>query len=219
MDYLESEIPEFVTYKQGSVLCFSNHTESRSAYAQNPVIVLDMTGEKGKLENFNSFCMENALFKITKAEFEQYVREENLDEDYSRLTNIWSYYKYQKNSVMKTAGIAAVLLAIVLFLESIVIRNVIRMEYEVNAMEKALMKILGYTFFRRNRKQYAITLGTIFVMTGVILDVGLIYQLPMLWTLVLICWLLGGINLIFQFVFTHCIEQEKISKILKGGSL
>ena len=217
MDYYKTH--ELITYKQGSVLCFTNHTERRSAYAQNPVIVLDMTGKKGKLENFNSFCIENALFKITKDEFEQYVRGENLDEDYSRLTNIWSYYKYQKNSVMKTAGIAAVLLAIVLFLESIVIRNVIRMEYEVNAMEKALMKILGYTFFRRNRKQYAITLGTIFVMTGVILVVGLIYQLAMLWTLVLICWLLGGINLIFQFVFTHRIEQEKISKILKGGSL
>lgn len=217
MDYYEEH--ETIHYQKAKVIAFGNTTESRSYHLDNPVIILDMTGKKGKEENFNAFCTENALFKITKAEFEKFVDEYQLDKECSRITNIWTYYEHQKKGIMKTAGVAAFLLVILLFLEGVVICQVIQMEYEVNAMQKAVMKILGYSFWKRNLKQYLVILGTTVAAMISVVIVDLIYRLSMMRELLLTCLILGMVSMVIQIIFTYRIEHQKIHKILKGGSL
>ncbi|GGA18410.1 hypothetical protein GCM10008018_72890 [Paenibacillus marchantiophytorum] len=108
---------------------------------------------------------------------------------------------------------------LILFLEIVIIKSILRLEYEVNAIELCLKKILGYNIWQKNKKILLVTLiPTILGMIGAMI----------VWIFIngnIVNYLVYGsifIFLIEPFIiltYIRKLERAKISIILKGGNL
>lgn len=111
-------------------------------------------------------------------------------------------------------------LTISLFIFNIIlISSIIKIEYEVNAIEFSIKKILGYTIFQRNSFVFLVSIFCIILSTLIsivfcksVLDISLIFPIITL----------------FAITFFECVaikltiskvEKANLIKILKGGAL
>ena len=108
---------------------------------------------------------------------------------------------------------------LVLLLEGMIIHTIIKLEYEVNAIEHALKKVFGYSLFQKNRKMILITFVTslLSIITAatcaIVLNLGSIGYMIVGGIIILILELL-----LISFNIRR-VENAKIQTILKGGNI
>ena len=112
-----------------------------------------------------------------------------------------------------------VMLLIVCGFQCLINIAIVRMEFQVNAIQLAIQKILGYSVWQRNRKMIGITLAiyVISVLAGIVLAWW--YPLPKIAFLLLGNGILFVLDLITILFFIWRQEKLQLVKILKGGSL
>ena len=94
---------------------------------------------------------------------------------------------------------------------------IIRMEYQFNAIEMALMKIHGYSLYERNVRLIKGTIG--FGIAGIILALVLSLMLKMIYVVIPV--VIIGVGLILcETVFIVCransVEKQRVATILKA---
>ena len=115
--------------------------------------------------------------------------------------------------------IGSVLLIILLLLETIIIKTILKYEFSVNAIELSLKKIYGYSLFNRHKKIFLTTsiLGFICIVSASILY----YLLKITLFRNVIT---GGIMIVVMEVeiiisYVNKLERFNVQKILKGGQI
>ncbi|MDR1329286.1 MAG: hypothetical protein LBK23_06765 [Oscillospiraceae bacterium] len=194
-----------------------------SAIMENPVILLNNMGAESLNSVFNwGFITQSTLFRVTDAEFRAYLdelSEAGYGMERSYTTNARENYMFRWELEKRTILIATVLTALVLALEAIVIRTILRFEYSVYSTELALKKVLGHTFFSRHRR--------IILTTAILGGASLAGALALgaaLGSSSLANIAVGGIILLaleFAFISWNAarIERRNIQRILKGEAV
>jgi hypothetical protein len=194
-----------------------------SAIMENPVILLNNMGAESLNSVFNwGFITQSTLFRVTDTEFRAYLDElseagNGMERSYT--TNARENYMFRWELEKRTILIATVLTALVLALEAIVIRTILRFEYSVYSTELALKKVLGHTFFSRHRR---IILTT--AILGAASLAGALALGAALGSSSLANIAVGGIILLaleFAFISWNAarIERRNIQRILKGEAV
>lgn len=108
---------------------------------------------------------------------------------------------------------------IMIIFHSIVIFSVIRLEYQVNAMELAVKKILGYGILQKNRNTLRLSVGS--MVFGTVIS-AVLFLMMGAFSFAHLC-ITTGVLLVIEwgliFVAITIIERRRLVKILKGGAL
>lgn len=212
---LQDESTKIVTYKSPVKVIAQNVRRSeQSEWVKNPVIVCQMQ-EKGSNTLWN---FDELLIRIDQKQMKEFSARENYEDAYV-LENVWENYTYHWNQKKRTVLLNVVMLLIVCGFQCLINIAIVRMEFQVNAIQLAIQKILGYSVWQRNRKMIGITLAiyVMSVLAGIVLAWW--YPLPKIAFLLLGNGILFVLDLITILFFIWRQEKLQLVKILKGGSL
>lgn len=189
--------------------------------AENPVIFLDMrdnfTNEEINGDGFRYYMYGSAMEISEK-------RLQELKQEIPGMTDYFYYDVYEgyEQRVMNAQTILmtyAILLVMIVALDIIVMKNIIKQEQEMNALEIALKKVMGSPIYDRYTKviNTTVTAGVL----GVVLSIVLFY---LIFETIQIENIILGLLFILPemlLVISEARKWEKmqVQKILKGGSL
>lgn len=163
--------------------------------------------------------LHDIMYKISDDEFNKFVDEHNLTDQIVSKTNVFENFENKWVVAKRVLYINFIFSILVLSLEFIIISSIIKLEYEVNAMELAIKKVMGHSLFEKHGKLILMTIITtiLSILTSVI--IAMIIEFNKFYFLIL-----GGIVILLLelFLITFYIrrtENEKIQKVLKGGNI
>lgn len=198
---------------------------------KNPAIVYNnMSEDKVKIQDSDNYVnvneidyLNDAMYKISSNdeldEFNKFIVEYNLEDQNVVKTNILEKYINSWIIAKRILYINLVFSILVLLLEFIIISSIIRLEYEVNAIELSIKKVMGYSLLEKNRKIIMMTVTTTIssmiaaVIIARIVETKEVYYLVFGGLIILILEL----SVITYYIYK--IENSKIQKILKGGNI
>lgn len=195
-----------------SIIAFQAEVESeyKSGFVKNPYIIFnntDLVLQDGYLDN-------GTMYRMTTAEAEKLNKAEELV-----VTNVYSSYEraWMKEKKGLIAGL--VFLTMILTIEGIINRIMIRYEYRVNAREIIIKKINGYSLYGRYRR----ILNTVFVSSGIatVLSavMGFFFFKSSMAHIVVGSFAIVAIEVVLLYRYAVKFERISIQKILKGGNL
>ncbi|SHH98483.1 DUF1430 domain-containing protein [Clostridium grantii] len=202
-----------------------------SDVVKNPIIVYNnMSLEQLKLQSDNndqnimkSEQLYDTMYKISSnddlKEFNKFIVEYNLQDEIVNKTNVLEKYENSWIIAKRILYINLVFSILVLLLELIIINSIIRLEYEVNAIELSIKKVMGYSVLEKNWKIIMMTLITtissilIAIIGARIMQIQEVYYIAFGGSIILI------LELFIIVFYINRIENSKIQKILKGGNL
>lgn len=204
---------------ENNIISIDEMYPNGSELVKNPVIIYknkfnSKGSKKPKIINYR-----NVMYKIDDNKFNSFLKENNLENQIVSKTNVLEKYLHQLEIVKRVTFISFILVILLLFLEMILIRSILMLEYEVNAIELSIKKVLGYNIFQKNKKILIITMGVtavsiiMSVILGGVFNIGEGYYI-----------LISGILIFIIEVFTILfyikkLESVNLNKILKGGNL
>ena len=191
---------------------------------KNPIIIYNNTvanianypiNEK----DFKSTYHHDIMYKISQNEFDSFIEEYGLTDQFRSITNVLEKYEYQWDIVKRVLYMNVILSVLVLILELIIIHSIIRLEYEVNAIELSIKKILGYSIMEKNKKILLMTITSTVISIVVAVAIGIITNVEEVYYVAV-----GGLFILILeasviLAYIRKIEESNIQKILKGGSL
>lgn len=217
--YYEREYEyEIIEYKNTSwVMAISNEGKVRSTLKRNPVIILNNLDSMVMPESSILYVGNSTMYCFSNMEFKNIALKSSYKGFYYQ-TNVYENYIYFWNVMKRNMLMGIVFLFILLLLEGLILKSILKYEYQINAKELLLSKIQGRSFFYRQRKVLIILLGEWlcllisiiiclvldFFATGYVMAGGILVML---------------LEHIFTFVYSNKLENVNISKIFKGGLL
>ncbi|PWA11940.1 hypothetical protein DCC39_08370 [Pueribacillus theae] len=209
---------EFVPYKENvEIINMKNSGKISTGLMKNPIIILNNMKNYDKYWN-STYIGNSSLFKISDKEWSSFISKHGLENEMYYQTNAYDYYMHQWQLLKRNMFIGIVLFAVLIMLESMIIRTIISYEYRVSAMEIALKKVLGYKLFERHKKILLTTL--IFGIISVLAATLIFYFIGEAFTYILlagICMLV--IEMVIVCFYINKTDKMNIQKILKGGTL
>ncbi|WP_461205844.1 DUF1430 domain-containing protein [Clostridium sp. DL1XJH146] len=185
-------------------------------------ISLDKAGSNNIYLN-NLDYLNDVMYKISSDnefnEFNEFLVEHNLKDEEVYKINVLEKYENSWIIAKRVLYINLVFSVLVLFLEFIIINSIIRLEYEVNAIELSIKKVMGYSVLEKNWKIIMMTVITtissilISVIVVKVMEIKEVYYLAFGGSMILI------LELFVITFYIRRIENCKIQKILKGGNL
>ena len=135
------------------------------------------------------------------------------------LTNVYDSYLYNLKIMERSLAANVFLSAFAIILNILISLTILKFEYEVNAKELAIKKVLGYSSFSKLKLLYMIS-----VIVGIIsmtVSAIVIYKLQIGSTIlaVISCLVFMAFEIAFITRSVGRKESKQICKILKGGSL
>jgi putative ABC transport system permease protein len=214
---------EVIFYNENITIPAIHTFDDSSSYLKNPAIIFNnkqISDEDLKLaEDLIAFPYNRIMYNISDEDFHQFIKNNNLKDQLTVKTNVWDHYLAQWEVSKHLLYINAIFTILILVLEMLIISSIIRLEYQVNSLEIAIKKTLGYSLLNRYRKLIIITLSITLLGVLTSLAGGLIFKVSqwtyLLWGSVAILML----EMIFVIYFLNKADNENIPKILKGGNL
>lgn len=216
---------ETVYYKdQVNLIAINENNMYGSEFVKNPIVIYNHVSPESqplKVEPNRAVYIREIMYAITDQEFDQFVHENQLSESNAVIakTNVLEKYNESWDIAKRILYINSVFSLLVLFLEFIIIASIIRLEYEVNAIELSIKKVLGYSIWEKNRKIILITVVTTLLSIGMALAIAMVLGIESAGYLVLGGMIILTVELLIIFLYIHKIERLKIQKILKGGNV
>lgn len=217
--YYEAEYDyEIIEYKKTSwVMAISNSGKIKSTLKKNPVIILNNM-DFVEIPNSSMLYIGNAtMYSFSDKEFEN-IASSNFFGDMYYKTNVYENYKYFWNMMKRNMLMGIVFLMILLILEGLILRTVLKYEYQINAKELLLNKMNGNSFFYRQKKIILLLLGG---WLSLIISITISIILGFSATLYI---LISGILVLLMehllvILYSHKLDKANISKIFKRGML
>lgn len=195
-----------------------------SQYSINPIIVLNTINPVYQPDSIRPYIFKmnyehDVMYKIDEEMFGQFVEEYGLENHFHTVTNVYEKYEYNWLVLKRLLYINLIFSLLMLFLELIIIRTIISLEFKINAMDLSIKKILGYSYLQRYRQILLISVLGSFLcfLAGIIVG----QYIGMSSTL---CIALSGMSIfmIDMSVIRSAIEGNErmnIPNILKGEYL
>lgn len=216
---------DVIYYKDNVKLVAINEQNfNGSCYLRNPVIIynnIDASKANYEIDTewFKNSYEYNIMYALSEPEWQSFIDENHLENEIHSITNVYDNYLYHWTILKRTAWISFALCLLALCLESIVIQYIIKLEYEANAIELSLKKILGYSIWEKNSKIVILTLAASIISVVASCVIGIVLRLSETKFMVLGGILIGIMEMAMIFWNIQKIEKANIQKILKGGSL
>lgn len=216
---------EIIYYKENiNILAFDETIDSGSVFKDNPFILLNNM-DKDKVtydiqtDTVRSLYQNETMYKINKESFNEFIKEYGITESQCTFTNVWESYEYEWYVIKQSFTFFSMLAILFYIIEMIIINYIIKMEYDINASELAIKKVMGYSIWEKNKKLLIISIGSsVLALLGA---VGVAYIMDISGIIYII--LGGSILLISEVILIvrniRKIEKGSIQKILKGGAL
>ncbi|MEA4826956.1 MAG: DUF1430 domain-containing protein [Clostridium sp.] len=198
---------------------------------KNPVIIYNnLSADKVKIQNndINQDVrrldyLKDTIYKISSdedlIEFNKFLAAHNLQYENVNKTNALKKYENSWIIAKRILYINLVFSILILLLEVIIINSIIRLEYEVNAIELSIKKVLGYSILEKNSKIILMTVITTILSILIAIIIAIIMKLNEAYYLALGGFIILILELTITTLYIHKIENSKIQKILKGGTL
>ncbi len=215
------------------VIYYPNHIEMlglklndqyQGSFYSDPIIIFDNTVPTA--QTFQSLSegafptyLGETMYKVSDVEMNQFMAENHLADENVRRTNVYESYQHRWENAKTVLYINLVFSLMMVFLELLIIGSIIKLEYEVNAVDMAIKKTLGYSLYERNKKIVLLTILTT-VISIIFTEVVAILVLPDVALSLLIagtCLLM--LEMIVIFFQIRKTEADKLTKILKGGNV
>lgn len=209
------------------IICIDEFSLNGSFYMESPIIIynnmdLSENVDSANASHFRWDYAHDILYKLSPDQFASYVAEHSTDTNklHYQLTNALEKYEYQWSIIKRTLYLNVILTLLILFLEFFIITTILRLEYEVNAIELSIKKVLGYTVWQKNRKILLITviptlLGIVAALIlRMFIDVEQYYKYLIYGSLLILI-----IEPFIILSYIRKLERTNVQKILKGGSL
>ncbi|SET56142.1 hypothetical protein [[Clostridium] polysaccharolyticum] len=207
---------EVITYKDTiDIMGISNQGKIVTQYYKKPNLILDMTGT---FNYFNGIYMTQAcMFKFNDAEWKEYLNQNDISEELTFITNVYSNYKHILKSYQRILFLGSVLLFILLIIEIIVVRTVIYYECTINSVELAIRTTLGETILEKYQRLFLSTFISLllsgiscFIIASKLSQISPYYILTGF-------LILGLAELGILLGFVRRIEKASVQRILKGN--
>ena len=117
------------------------------------------------------------MYELTEKELQTFINDNNLESEIHSVTNVYENYIYHWTILKRSMCISIALCLLILFLEFIVIKYIIKLEYEANAIELSLKKILGYGLWEKNSRILILTLIASIVSIIFSSIIGIIFKI------------------------------------------
>ncbi|MCY1689925.1 DUF1430 domain-containing protein [Exiguobacterium sp. SL14] len=154
-----------------------------------------------------------------KQAFQDYVAEKQMTEELVLQTNVWEKYLGIWEGAKRLMNMNLIFAVLILSLELLVIWTVLRLEYQVNAIELSVQKVMGYSIWQKNRRLVLSTMGITLVSSLAVAITAYILDFSSPWLLLgggALLLLVEGTLLIWLI---RKIERANVQRILKGGNL
>ncbi len=221
--YYEGDADEIIAVEytgENSILAVSTMGKITSTLKKKPVIILsNLSGESyDKFWNLE-YIMNSSMLRIPQGEWEKFINENSLQNDVRYLTNCYENYMFQWTIAQRSMVIGIVLFAILLLMNMVIIRSVLQYEYDVNAKELTLKKILGYGLLQRQKMIFIMTaVSGAIGMTGAVI-LCLFLESSAWWQVLASGVLVLLVEVVFTVYYSYKMDNINIQRILKGGSL
>ncbi|TWH55980.1 hypothetical protein DesLBE_0158 [Desulfitobacterium sp. LBE] len=127
---------------------------------ENPIILFNNTLQQidESQASKTMYYAYSTMYNIPEQEFNQFIQEYQLSDQIMAQSNVFDIYEYNWEIASRNAKLVLILSIFLLALEIALISLIIKLEYQFNAMELALKKVLGYSRLARNKRLIRITL-------------------------------------------------------------
>ena len=160
------------------------------------------------------------MYNISESEWKQFVDKHKIDKHYISITNSRSAYLHDWNQKKHIMMLTAGLVIFMFLLELSLIFLVIKLEYYFNAIEMAIMKVHGYSFFERNGFLIKSTFFSCFLGLMITLIINHIFSIGGDFFIIAA---MSGISFLFELLIImikgNFIEKKSVIAILKGEKL
>lgn len=201
-----------------------NHQYGSELIKRPIIIMVNMDPQKlnkvDERKNHQISILHEVMYKIANPDdVTHFIEEYGLQNQIVSKTNVLENYNRKWLEAKRILYLNVIFTVLILLLEFTIINTIIRMEYEVNAIELSIKKVLGYSLLEKNRKIILITITTtaISIILSIILAriIGFhqIYYLALGGSIIMVSEVL-----LISF-YIRKIERSKIPKILKGGNV
>lgn len=236
---LDTELNEIVKFYQGDnfnydygVIFYENNVDIisidenhiyGSKFVENPIIIYNNIAAE-ELEKRNDVTQKvnfvhEIMYKITNEKFNKFVEDRDLTNQIVTKTNVFENYNNKWIAAKRILYINFIFSILILLLEFMIISSILKMEYEVNAIELSIKKVLGHSMLEKNKKIILMTVVTTLlsiisaIVVALIINFEEIYYLTIGGSIILVL----EVSIIWFYI--HKIENSKIQKILKGGNI
>ena len=212
-EYVEGEI---ITYNNDcKVIGINRQMDITSKQYKNPLIILDLRSD---LSYFNAMYISQAsMFNISNNEWNQLISSKNVDYNTSYSTNVYDNYENQLKEKQRMLLMGMTVLSILVIMEAIVIKTILRYECIINSIELVIKTTLGYSILEKYKKIiFNTSMAMLFSLIGILAVDG-----SMNWISIGYC--LVGFVVIFityillMFYYIRFSERAKVQNMLKGS--
>lgn len=213
---------ESIEYEEGiSMVGVHKWNEYKLTLYKNPIILYNNTSFKVNelLTGYDVYYMCDTMYDISEEEWQSFIQEFNVEGQIVSKSNVLDVYKHNWNITLRNMRMIITLSAFLLLLEMSLIVFIIRLEYQFNAIEMALKKIVGYSLYEKNKQIINVTLLSNFIGILAAFIISNILKLQGGYPLILIGILLLLLELCYIFYKAKKIETLTVVEILKGGQL
>ncbi len=215
---------EIIYYNENiEIISIDENYVYRSDLVKNPVILYNNMSidilEKQPDDSQKINYVHDIMYKISDDEFNKFVADHNLTNQIVSKTNVFENYENKWIIAKRILYMNFVFSILVLALEFIIINSIIKLEYEVNAIELAIKKVIGHSIFEKHRKIILITIVTtiLSILTSVI--IAWLIEFNKFYYLILAGMIILFLEYFLILFYIHKTEKGKIQKILKGGNI
>lgn len=215
--YQEDSEYEIIRYDETAwVMSISNTGKVNSTLKKNPVVIFNNL-ESFKIPINSILYLGNAtMFLFSDEELDSIAYSNNYEKEFYYKTNVYENYMYYWEIEKRNMLMGIIFLSILLLLEGLILKVILKYEYQINAKEMLLRKVQGDNFFIRHKNIIMILLGG-WISLIIAAAVCLVLEFT---SVVHIC--VGGILImtiehLFVAMYSHRLENINISKIFKGG--
>lgn len=216
--YHTNDSYDIIGYKNTAwVMALSNTGSITSTLKRNPIIILNNISSFTIPDSRILYIGNSTMYSFSEEEFEAIATANNYDYLHYR-TNVYENYLYFWNIKKRNMLMGSVLLFILLLLEGLILKTILKYEYQLNAKELLLNKIHGNGFFSRHKR-----ISLILFSSWVSLFITIIICKILAFSATLFI-LIGGALIIslehlFVMIYSNKLNHINISKIFKGGTL
>lgn len=185
-------------------------------YKKNPIIIFDTHSKLPS--NEMGFYVFNSLVKFNNDNnFEAFIKKIGYEDEIFYKNNIKDLYLEKRAEKILVLLINIILSIMLLILFNISLSTILKMDFNSRAIEIALHKVFGKTFFQRYKGVFRLLIGAFILGVGIALAGKIMfYHFSFLYiffasTIVLIN------TIVILSLFINKFEQISISRVLKGG--
>ncbi|WP_041445070.1 DUF1430 domain-containing protein [Syntrophobotulus glycolicus] len=200
-----------------SLVGINNQVNYTSRPMANPIILFNNTLQYQACNIMHQSY--DTMFNIPEQDFNQFIAEYQLSDQIRVKSNALDVYEHNWTMISRNMKLVVILSIFLLTLEIGLIGFILKLEYQFNAMELALKKVLGYSFFARNKRLILITfvvfllsLFLAFLLRGLL---GIAEGADLIWGGLILLALESG----FIAKKASAMEKANVPAILKGRIL